>query len=249
MRVISRLDIKGENLIKGIKFEGLRPIGCPIEKAKKYYNDGIDEIICIDAVASLYGRNNAIELVKEISKNIFLPITVCGGIRTIEDARNIILSGADKIGINTAAVEQPKFLTMLAKEFGSQSVVLSVEAKKISPTNWEVYINSGRDPTGIDVKVWIKQAIDYGIGSVFLTSIDNDGTKLGFDNELCKEIFEICDVPLVICGGLGKIKDLTVLTNKSEINGFAAASAFHYNLLQIKEIKRFLIDYKINVRD
>ena len=130
MRVISRLDIKGEKLIKGIKFEGLRPIGCPIQKAKEYYNDGIDEIICIDTVASLYGRNNAVKLVKEISKNIFLPITVCGGIRTIQDASNIILSGADKIGINTAAVENPKFLTILAKEFGSQSIVLSVEAKK-----------------------------------------------------------------------------------------------------------------------
>ena len=250
MRVISRLDIKGEKLIKGIKFEGLRPIGCPIQKAKEYYNDGIDEIICIDTVASLYGRNNAVKLVKEISKNIFLPITVCGGIRTIEDASNIILSGADKIGINTAAVENPKILTILAKEFGSQSIVLSVEAKKKpSPSTWEVFVNSGREPTGIDVKLWIKKAVDLGIGSVFLTSIDNDGTKLGFDKELCKEVFDICEVPLVISGGLGKIKDLKILTDNSGINGFAVASAFHNNLLTINEIKKFLIDYNINVKD
>ena len=249
MRVISRLDIKGDKLIKGVKFEGLRQIGCPIQKAKEYYNDGIDEIICIDAVASLYGRNNAVKLVKEISKNIFLPITVCGGIRTIEDASNIILSGADKIGINTAAVENPKFLTILAKEFGSQSIVLSVEAKKKSPSTWEVFVNSGRDPTGIDVKLWIKKAVDLGIGSVFLTSIDNDGTKLGFDKELCEEVFNICEVPLVISGGLGKIKDLTILTENSGMNGFAAASAFHNNLLTINETKKFLIDYKINVKN
>ena len=172
MRVISRLDIKGEKLIKGIKFEGLRPIGCPIQKAKEYYDNGIDEIICIDTVASLYGRNNAVKLVKEISKNIFLPITVCGGIRTIEDASNIILNGADKIGINTAAVANPQFLTILAKEFGSQSIVLSVEAKKKSSSAWEVFVNSGRDPTGIDVKLWIKKAVDLGIGSVFLTPKD-----------------------------------------------------------------------------
>ena len=244
MRVISRLDIKGEKLIKGIKFEGLRPIGCPIQKAKEYYNNGIDEIICIDAVASLYGRNNAIKLVKEISKNIFLPITVCGGIRTIEDASNIILSGADKIGINTAAVENPKFLTMLAKEFGSQSVVLSFEAKKNSPSTWEVFVNSGREPTGIDVKLWIKKAVDLGIGSVFLTSIDNDGTKLGFDKELCEEVFDICEVPLVISGGLGKMKDLKILTDNRGMNGFAAASAFHNNLLTIHEIKNFLLILK-----
>ena len=216
MRVISRLDIKGEKLIKGIKFEGLRPIGCPIQKAKEYYNDGIDEIICIDNVASLYGRNNAVKLVKEISKTIFLPITVCGGIRTIEDASNIILKVLIKLELILLAVANPKFLTILAKEFGSQSIVLSVEAKK-SPSAWEVFVNSGRDPTGIDVKLWIKKAVDLGIGSVFLTSIDNDGTKLGFDKELCKEVFDICEVPLVISGGLGKIKDLKILADNSGI--------------------------------
>ena len=135
---------------------------------------------------------------------------------------------------------------MLAKEFGSQSIVLSVEAKKKSPSTWEVFINSGRDPTGIDVKLWIKKAVDLGIGSVFLTSIDNDGTKLGFDKELCKEVFDICEVPLVISGGLGKIKDLKILTDNIGINGFAAASAFHNNLLTINEIKKFLIDYNFS---
>ena len=248
MRVISRLDIKGHDLIKGVKFEGLRVLGCPIKSANLYYREGIDEILCIDTVASLYGRNNAVNLVKEISKNVFLPITVCGGIRTINDARNIIKNGADKIAINTAAVKNQTLIPELAEEFGSQSIILSVEAKKISPSNWEVYTNSGRDRTGLDVKDWIKKGVKLGAGSVLLTSIDNDGTQKGFDIGLCSEIYKICEAPLVISGGMGKIEDIIPIAEQFELSGVAMGSALHYENLKISKLKKQLLDMGCKIR-
>ncbi len=248
MRIISRLDIKGNNLIKGVKFEGLRVLGCPIKSANFYYREGIDEIICIDTVASLYGRNNAVNLVKEISKNVFLPITVCGGIRSVDDARNIIKNGADKIAINTAAVKNQNLIPELVKEFGSQSIILSVEAKKMSQSKWEVYTNSGRDRTGLDVKDWIKKGIDLGAGSILLTSIDHDGTQKGFDIDLCIEIYEICNVPLVISGGMGKVEDLIPIVKESDISGVAMGSVLHYENLKICSLKKQLLDIGCKIR-
>ena len=248
MRIISRLDIKGHNLIKGVKFEGLRVLGCPIKSANFYYKEGIDEILCIDTVASLYGRNNAVNLVKEISKNVFLPITVCGGIRSVDDGRNIIKNGADKIGINTAAVENQNLITELVKEFGSQSIILSVEAKKISPSKWEVYTNSGRDRTGLDVKDWIKKGVKLGAGSVLLTSIDNDGTQKGFDIGLCSEIYKICEAPLVISGGMGKIEDIIPIAEQFELSGVAMGSALHYENLKISKLKKQLLNMGCKIR-
>jgi len=248
MRIIARLDIKGHNLIKGIKFEGLRVLGCPIKRANFYYKEGIDEILCIDTVASLYGRNNAVNLVKEISKEVFLPITVCGGIRSVDDARNIINNGADKVGVNTAAVKNPNLISKLAYEFGSQSVVLSVEAKKIAPMEWEVYTNSGRDKTGLNVEEWIKKGVELGAGSILLTSIDHDGTQKGFDAKLCSKIYEICEAPLVISGGMGEIEDIISICEKYEINGLAAGTIFHYESLKINKLKNKLFDIGYNIR-
>ena len=248
MRIIARLDIKGHNLIKGIKFEGLRVLGCPIKRANFYYKEGIDEILCIDTVASLYGRNNAVNLVKEISKEVFLPITVCGGIRSVDDARNIINNGADKVGVNTAAVKNPNLISKLAYEFGSQSVVLSVEAKKIAPMEWEVYTNSGRDKTGLNVEEWIKKGVELGAGSILLTSIDHDGTQKGFDAKLCSKIYEICEAPLVISGGMGEIEDIISICEKYEINGLAAGTIFHYESLKINKLKNKLFDIGCNIR-
>ncbi len=248
MRIIARLDIKGQNLIKGIKFEGLRVLGCPIKRANFYYKEGIDEILCIDTVASLYGRNNAVNLIKEISKEVFLPITVCGGIRSVNDARNIINNGADKVGVNTAAVKNPNLISELAYEFGSQSVVLSVEAKKIAPMEWEVYTNSGRDKTGLNVEEWIKKGVELGAGSILLTSIDHDGTQIGFDAKLCSKIYEICEAPLVISGGMGEIEDIISICEKYDINGLAAGTIFHYESLKINKLKNKLFDIGCNIR-
>lgn len=239
-RVIARLDIKSENLIKGVHLEGLRKIGDPNEYALKYYKQGIDEILLMDVVASLYGRNNLFDVIKKAANNIFIPISVGGGMRSEENVESLLHSGADKVCINTAAVKDPKLISRLAKRFGSQCIVLSVEAKKISSNNWEVYTLNGREKTNIKVKDWIKKAINLGAGEVILTSIDFEGTGEGFDYALCEEVSKICSVPLIISGGLGNIKHIKTLSKKITIDAIATARAIHYNEITISEIKKHL---------
>ena len=244
IRIIPRLDIKGSNLIKGINLEGLRVIGDPNEFAYKYYNQGADELIFIDSVASLYGRNNLIDVLRRTAENIFIPITVGGGIRSKEDAYEILRNGGDKVAINTAAVKNPKLITDLAKQFGSQSIVLSIEAKK-TMSSWEVYTDNGREKTGIDVMDWIKKGIKLGAGEILLTSIDKEGTKKGFDILLTKKASKVCSVPLILSGGLGEIQHLKDLFKETRVDGIAIASVFHYNLLDIKNIKKTICKYEI----
>jgi len=240
-RLIARLDIKSEHLIKGIHLEGLRKIGNPNEYALFYYNKGVDELLFMDIVASLYSRNNLFEVIKKAAKDIFIPITVGGGIRTEADAENLLHSGADKICLNTAAINNPKLITRLAKRFGSQAVVLSVEAKKISSNNWEAYTLNGREKTNLEVNEWIRKAIDLGVGEVILTSIDCDGTGNGFDYELAARVSEICTIPLIISGGLGQILHIKKLSSKIKIDAIASARALHYKELSVASIKKFLI--------
>ncbi len=239
-RVIARLDIKGENLIKGIHLEGLRKIGDPNEYALKYYKQGVDEILLMDVVASLYGRNNLFEVIKKAAKNIFIPISVGGGVRNEENVESLLHSGADKVCINTAAVKNPKLIRRLAKRFGSQCIVLSVEAKKVSSNDWEVYTHNGRERTNLRVKDWIKKAVDYGAGEVILTSIDYDGTGDGFDYTLCADVSKICSVPLIISGGLGDIEHIKNLSKKIKIDAIATARAIHYGKLTISKIQKNL---------
>lgn len=239
-RFIARLDIKNEYLIKSIQLEGLKKIGDPNEYAIKYYKAGVDEIIFMDVVASLYGRNNLFEVIKKTAKNIFIPVTVGGGVRSEEDVENLLHSGADKICINTAAINNPRFINKLAKRFGSQCIVLSVDAKKKGENNWEAYTLNGREKTGLDVEKWIKQAIDLGIGEVVLTSVDYEGTGYGFDYNLVSKIAPVCKVPLIISGGLGELKHLKRLKETGSINGVAAARVLHYNQLSVSKIKKFL---------
>ena len=240
-RFIARLDIKNEYLIKSIQLEGLKKIGDPNEYAIKYYKAGVDEIIFMDVVASLYGRNNLFEVIKKTAKNIFIPVTVGGGVRSEKDAENLLHSGADKICINTAAINNPKFINKLAKRFGSQCIVLSVDAKKKGENSWEAYTLNGREKTGLDVERWVKQAIDLGIGEVILTSVDYEGTGHGFDYDLITKISPICKVPLIISGGLGEIKHLKKLKEIIKINAVAAAKVLHYNQLSVSKIKKILI--------
>ena len=240
-RFIARLDIKNEYLIKSIQLEGLKKIGDPNEYAIKYYKAGVDEIIFMDVVASLYGRNNLFEVIKKTAKNIFIPVTVGGGVRSEKDVENLLHSGADKICINTAAIKNPKFINKLAKRFGSQCIVLSVDAKKNGENSWEAYTLNGREKTGLDVERWVKQAVDLGIGEVILTSVDCEGTGHGFDYDLISKISPICKVPLIISGGLGEIKHLKKLKEISKINAVAAAKVLHYNQLSVSKIKKTLI--------
>ena len=238
IRLIARLDIKGKNLIKAINLEGLRIVGDPNDFALKYYNEGIDEIIFMDTVASLYGRNQLNEIILKATKNIFVPITVGGGIRNLKDATTMLNCGADKIAINTAAVLNPKLISEIANHIGSQSVVVSIEAKKRKDNLWEVYTHNGRDRSGKNVTEWISELEKLGAGEILLTSVDQEGTRNGFDLELAKTAIDSTELPIIISGGLGSIKHLEDLKYQCKLDAVATADAIHYNRISIGDLKK-----------
>lgn len=238
VRLISRLDIKGENLIKGIHLEGLRVIGSPYEHAVRYYKQGADELILMDTVASLYGRNNIADIIKKITQDIFIPITVGGGIRSLENAVEMLRSGADKVAINTAIVKNITLIKEIVRNLGSQCLVLSIEAKKKKENKWEVYIDNGREPTGIDVIEWVKKCINLGVGEILITSIDNEGTNKGFDVELIQAVTDISSVPVIASGGMGKLEHATDAF-RANCDAIAFAGILHYNKRTIKEIREY----------
>ena len=247
-RLIARLDIKGPNLIKGIHLEGLRKIGNPNEFALKYYLEGADELIFMDCVASLYGRNNLFEIIKEATKNIFIPITVGGGIKSIDEATEVLRSGADKVAVNTAATKNPNLLSEIANKFGSQALVLSIEAKEISDNKWEVFTQNGREPTGLEVLDWAKEAIRLGVGEILLTSIDKEGTRKGFDLRLLNHFSQKINVPIIASGGMGKLEDLKPIHEQGLADAVAIADLLHYNRSNLKMIRNFAQELQMNVR-
>lgn len=248
LRIIPRLDIKGSNVVKGIHCEGLRVVGNPIELARHYYNDGADELLCMDIVASLYQRNFDFDLLRSVADGIFIPITIGGGIKSINDINNALRAGADKIAINTFAVKNPQFLHEAAKKFGSQCIVLSIEAKRKSDSGWEAYTDGGREKTGIDAIQWAKKAIKLGVGEIILTSIDYDGTKNGYDIDLIKEISSFSSVPIVVHGGANGPESFFDVLKKCRPEGMSAGSIFHYGDYSIKDIKKYLINKKLPIR-
>ena len=249
LRLVARLDIKGPNLIKGVNLEGLKIIGEPNKYALDYYKAGIDELIFMDVVASLYGRNQLSEIIKKATKDVFIPITVGGGIRNINDANDVLRFGADKIAINSAAIKNPKLITDLANKFGSQSVVLSVEAKKIKNDFWEAYSNNGRERSGLNVIDWIKKGISYGAGEILLTSVDQEGTGKGFDMNLINAVLKVTQVPIILSGGLGKINHMIDVVKETGVEAIAAANVFHTNKISVKEMRKAAINNQFNVRD
>ena len=248
MRLIAKLDIKGPNLIKGVCLEGLKVLGDPNEFAKKYYNEGADELIFMDVVASLYNRNSLHEIIKLASRDIFVPFTVGGGIRSIDDALRIFDSGADQVAINTGAVRNPKLINELSKRFGAQAIVLSVEAKKISPDFWEPYIESGREKTDLNFKNWIKKGEDLGAGELLITSVDRDGTCKGFDNDLLKVATETVNIPVISSGGFGSLKDLEVASTNGA-DAIAIAHSLHYKKQSLRKIRDHALQLSLNVRE
>jgi len=248
IRLIARLDIKGQNLIKSIHLEGLRVIGLSNEYALLYYLQGADELIYMDCVASLYGRNNLVDIIKTAAKDIFIPITVGGGIRSCDDALDILRAGADKVAINTAAVADPGLITSIARRFGSQCMVLSVEAKHIRQDRWEVYTNNGRERTGLDVIEWIKRGVAMGAGEILLTSIDKEGTRKGFDIELVKAVSTEVNVPIIASGGMGKLEDLLLVVNKGGADAVAMADILHYKRTDIGKIRAIAKNAGLGVR-
>ncbi len=247
-RIISRLDIKGENLIKGIRLEGLRKLGDPYLFALEYFEKHTDEIIYVDNVASLYNRDSILNIIEKTTQNIFIPITVCGGIRSLEHVEKILKSGADKIGINSAAIKNPNLIKMIAKKFGSQCVTLSIEAKKRN-ISWEALYNNGREKSGLDVFDWAKKAESLGAGEILITSVDKDGTQQGFDLDLIEKFYKQIKIPIIVSGGFGKISHLNDLFDRCDPDAVAIASAFHYKKSTINDIREYCIKKSKMVRE
>ena len=249
IRLIARLDIKGPNLIKGIHLEGLRVIGSPNEHALRYYQQGVDELIYMDCVASLYGRNHLGDIVRSAAKDIFVPMTAGGGIRSVDDATQILRAGADKVAVNTAAVANPQLITEIARRFGSQCMVLSVEAKQVSTDRWEVYTDNGRERTGLDVIEWVTRGVSMGAGEVLLTSVDREGTRKGFDIALVKAVTEEVSVPVIASGGMGKPEDLIDIVQQGGADAVAMADILHYNRAIVGDIRRVARTAGLGVRN
>ena len=239
MRLISRIDVKNEYVIKGIHLEGLRKVGSPNEMAERYYREGVDEIIFMDAVASLYDRNNLFHIISQASEKVFIPITIGGGIKTLDNIQQALHSGADKVAINTGAVKNPEFIVKAAKKYGSQCIVGSVEAKK-KGDSWEAYVDNGREPTGLDAVEWSKKLIELGVGELLITSIDQEGTKAGFDVALMNQINKISTVPVIASGGMGRLEHISELINCEKPSAMACASIFHYDLCLIRDVRHHM---------
>jgi cyclase len=234
IRVIPRLDIKGPNLVKGIHFEGLRVLGKPEDFARFYYENGADELIYIDAVASLYGRNSLVDIVERTSKKIFIPLTVGGGLRNLDDIRAVLRAGADKVSINTAAINRPDLIREASRTFGSSTIVVSIEAIKKPDGSYEPYVDYGRQSTGLDAFEWAKKAADLGAGELLVTSIDNEGTGQGFDLDLTLKISGLVSIPVIASGGAGKISHILRVIKEGKADAVSVASILHYNYVQHK---------------
>ena len=247
-RLIARLDIKGPNLIKGIHLEGLRVIGKPNDYAKRYYEQGADELIYMDCVASLYGRNSLGAIVQSAAQDVFIPMTVGGGIRSIDDATQILRCGADKVAINTAAIANPRLISDIARRFGSQCMVLSIEAKRVGLNRWEAYTDNGREETGLDVIEWVKQGVALGAGEVLLTSVDQEGTRKGFDIALVRAVTDAVAVPVIASGGMGLPQHAVDVIQAGGADALAMADILHYQRATIGDIRNVARNADIPVR-
>jgi len=248
IRLLARLDIKAPNLIKTINLEGVRVVGDPREYAARYYTDGVDEIVYVDAVASLYGRNNLTEIVERTAADIFIPITVGGGIRSVEDARALLRSGADKVAINTAATLRPELITKMARRFGSQCMVLSIQAKSIGEGRWEAYRDGGREHTGLDVVEWARRGQELGAGEILLTSVDREGTRRGFDADLIRAVSGAVTIPVIASGGMGCFEHLLEAVRDARADAVAMAHVLHYGEMTLPEIRKKALANNLNVR-
>jgi cyclase len=229
-RVIPRLDIKGPNVVKGVHLEGLRVVGKPEAFASLYYLHGADELLYMDVVASLYGRNNILDVVRRTAREVFIPITVGGGIRTLDDIRDVLRAGADKVAINTAAIGNPAFIRDAARRFGSSTIVVSIEAILQPGQGYEAFTENGREATGLDAVEWAVQAVEHGAGEVMVTSVDREGTGKGFDLELTRRISEAVPVPVVAGGGAGRPDDVVIVFRDGGADAASIASILHYEI-------------------
>jgi cyclase len=231
IRIIARLDIKGPNLVKGIHLEGLRVLGKPERFAQTYYREGIDELLYMDVVASLYQRNSLLDMVNRTARDVFIPLTVGGGLRTLEDIRNVLTAGADKVSLNTAVIARPELIREAAQKFGSSTIVISLEAIRMPNGHYEVYTDNGRESTGVDAFEWAVRAADLGAGELLVTSIDREGTGKGFDLDLTKRVADAVSIPVVACGGAGTIAHVCEAVLEGHADAVCVASLLHYDYL------------------
>jgi cyclase len=234
------LDVKTSHLVKGIQLEGLRKLGKPNDFARDYYEQGIDEIIYVDIVASLYERNSLLPIIEQASRDVFIPLTVTGGIRSVENARSALHAGADKVGVNTAAIKNPELISQIANIFGTQCMVASIEAKSIGMNSWEAYYDNGREKTGINVLDWAKECEARGAGEIFLTSVDKEGTGQGMDIDLIATICDAVKVPVIASGGIGEIAHIKEVIKDTNVSAISIAKMLHYKTASVVEIKKAL---------
>ncbi len=247
-RIIPCLDVKAGRVVKGTNFVGLRDAGDPVELAATYDLEGADELVFLDITASVEERKAMLDVINKTAGEVFMPLTVGGGISTVDDIRNALRAGADKTSVNSAAVKNPQLIAEGAKLFGSQCIVLAIDARRCGENKWEVYVHGGRTPTGIDAIEWAKQGVALGAGEILLTSMDADGTKAGYDIPLTKAVSEAVNVPVIASGGAGKLEDFYEVLAEGGADAVLAASVFHYKTFTIQQVKEYLRDRGIEVR-
>ncbi len=251
-RVIPCLDVAEGRVVKGVRFLGLRDAGDPVEIARRYDAEGADELTFLDISASFEGRATMLHVVEQVAAQVFIPLTVGGGIRSVEDVRRLLHAGADKVSINTAAVSRPEFVREASAKVGSQCIVVAIDAKRVSsgsePPRWEVFTHGGRRPTGLDALAWARRMVAYGAGELLVTSMDRDGTREGFDLELMRAISEAVEVPVIASGGVGNLDHLTAGVREGKADAVLAASIFHFGEYSVRQAKEHMARAGIEVR-
>lgn len=251
-RIIPCLDVDNGRVVKGVQFVDIRDAGNPVEVAKRYNEQGADEITFLDITATHEGRATTVHMVEEIAKEVFIPLTVGGGIRTVEDIRIMLNAGADKVGINSAAVTNPEFVREASEKFGAQCIVVAIDAKKVSlegePNRWEIFTHGGRKPTGINAVEWAVKMAEYGAGEILLTSMDQDGVKSGYDLGVTRAISDAVDIPVIASGGVGNLQHLVDGVKEGKADAVLAASIFHFGEYSVPEAKQFMAEQGVEIR-
>ncbi len=248
IRIIPCLDVHAGRVVKGVKFQELRDAGDPVAVAAAYEAQGADELVFLDITASSDNRKTMVDVIERTADQIFMPLTVGGGLRSIDDIRIMLNAGADKISLNTSAVQNPELILNSSRKFGSQCIVVAIDAKKVAPNKWEVFTHGGRKPTGIDVITWAQKVQKYGAGEILLTSMDRDGVADGYDVELCKRVSETVEVPVIASGGAGALEHLAEVVKRGGASAVLAASIFHFGTFTVRQAKEHLRQQGISVR-